>query len=97
MVRLRVGQESGRLRIFSNACGIGGASLSKYGLDFEHANLVLVADGYPEWAVMTYVDQECARTAGMTVNCVKWETVEYKTKVVHIDNACEGYRCDSWP
>lgn len=56
-----------------------------------------VADGNPEWAVSTHLEQECTRTAGMTINCVKWETAEYETKVVHIDDACEGARCDSRP
>ena len=79
------------------ACGIGGVSLNKYALDFDHANLVLVADGHPEWAVVAYLDQECTRTAGMTVHCAKWETTEYESRVVHIDDVCEGAKCDSRP
>ena len=81
----------------NNACGIGGASLSKYDLNFEHASVVLVAAGHPEWAVSAYVDQECKDSRHDGGHCVFWKAAEYETKIVHIDDVCEGYRCDSLP
>ena len=65
-------------------------------MDSEHVELVLVADGYSEWAVATYVAQECTDVE-RGVYCVFWKAAECETNVVHIDDVCEGYWCGGRP
>ncbi|MBI1658932.1 MAG: hypothetical protein IS632_09230 [Thaumarchaeota archaeon] len=51
-------------------------------MPLANVKLALVADGHPEWAVATYVDQEC-RDSGNPVHCVFWKAAEYESRVVH--------------